>query len=182
MWQTVLWADPLLQEQMWASGIILGTAHRFLLEISFMRTDFRFFFFFPTHGSSTVVPVGKARKGRVEYLTKFVNLGSERLVRIPCSGTGLLRDCCTFAALINFVNLFQKSWYWVDAGWVKRNLFSVQECSAKTTGRALSRKGFVLVLGANQCISFSWKCAFNGKCLQIPVLYRILYLFFSDDC
>ncbi|KAF4801471.1 Vacuolar protein sorting-associated protein 41 like protein [Turdus rufiventris] len=28
---------------------------------------------------STVVPVGKARKGRAEYLKKFVNLGSERL-------------------------------------------------------------------------------------------------------
>lgn len=95
---------------MWANGISLGTAHRFLLEIFFKKTDFRFFFF-PTHDSYTIVPVGKARKDGAEYLKKVVNLCSERQVSIPRSGTGLLRACCTFVALVSFVNPFQKkSW------------------------------------------------------------------------
>lgn len=102
---------------MWANGIALGTAHRFLLEIFFTRTDFRFFFFFPAHGSSTAVPAGKAREGGAEYLKKVVNMSSERLMRIPCSGTGLLRACCTCVALVSFVNPFQKkSWYSIGAG------------------------------------------------------------------
>lgn len=96
---------------MWANVITLGTVHRFLLEIFFTRIDFGFFFFFPTHDSSTVIPVGKSGKDGAEYLKKVVNLGSEGLVSSPCSGTGLLRACCIFAALISFVNLFEKNWY-----------------------------------------------------------------------
>lgn len=94
---------------MWANGITPGTAHRFLLEIFFTRTNFRFlFFFFSTHNSTTVVPVSKAVEGGTEYLKKIVTLHLERQMRMPCSGTGLLRVNCTFAALLCFVNLFQK--------------------------------------------------------------------------
>lgn len=97
---------------MWANGIILGTAHRFLLEIFFTRIDFGYFFFFPTYDCSTVVPVSKAREDGAEYLKKMMSLGSERLVSSPCGGSGLLRACCTFSAPFSFVNPFQKkSWY-----------------------------------------------------------------------
>lgn len=67
-----------------------------------------FCFFFSTHNSTTVVPVSKAVEGGTEYLKKIVTLHLERQMRMPCSGTGLLRVNCTFAALLCFVNLFQK--------------------------------------------------------------------------
>lgn len=88
---------------MWANGITPGTAHRFLLEIFFLRTDFRLYFLLliPPHLFL------EARQDGAGYLKEGCRPAFVKADEHP----SCLRPYCTFVALLSFVNLLQKeSW------------------------------------------------------------------------
>lgn len=150
MWQTDPWADPPLQEQIWANGITPGAARSFLLDMFFARTNS--WIIFSTQFFSPIVPVGKAGEGRPRIFEEGWKLAGRKADYFPCGDTGPWRTLCTLAAPFNCVNLLQmksleEAPYLLDGGHGKSNFFNCRNSEAR---RALKKGvGFRLAWPAN---------------------------------